>query len=98
MVAKAMLIHPYYKEKVIQFFEKIKNKLGLKSPSIEFAKIGVSFYYGFVIGEQAATLDELHRKLFEPYRLPRLVYAPEYKPVKSVVSAFRYAQAFYKDN
>lgn len=80
-----------------KFVNKLNAVFGIHSPSMKFAKIGFAFVYGFKAGEQAARLAELHRKLFEPYRLPRLVYAPEYKPVASVVFAFRQAQAFYED-
>lgn len=92
-----MLIHPYYINKAKRTLEKIRKKAGIISPSSAFARIGVFIFYGMKAGEQAAMLDELHRKLFEPYRLPRLVYAPEYEPVESVVLEFRAAQVFYED-
>lgn len=93
-----MLIHPYYINKVKQLLEKVKNKIGATSPSSTFANIGVVMLNSMRGGIQSAQLEELHRKLYEPYRLPRRVYAQEYKPVQSVVFAFRQAQAFYEDD
>lgn len=93
-----MIIHPYYINKLKYLFEKIKNKIGVISPSSGFKNIGAFICYGMKAGEQAARLDKLNQKLYEPYRLPRRVYAQAYKPFEAVVFNFKYAQMCYEND
>ncbi len=93
-----MTTYQYFINKAKQLIKKAKNKMGVVSPSSIFSNIGVFICYGIKAGEQAARLDELHRKLYEPYRLPRSVYAREYGALNEILLDFKYAQFCYEND
>lgn len=86
-----MKIHPYYKNK-------IKERLGIRSPSVQMAAFGRAFATGLVIGRQDARLRDLKERAFERYKLKPFFHAPEYQPLVTIVKEFRQSVEWYNDD
>lgn len=86
-----MKIHPYYKNK-------IKELLGIRSPSQQMASFGRAFAMGLVTGYQAERLRDLKERAFGRYKLKPFFHAPEYQPLATLVREFRQSVEWYNED
>lgn len=86
-----MKIHPYYKNK-------IKERLGIRSPSAQMAAFGRAFARGLVTGYQTERLRDLKERAFGRYKLKPFFHAPEYQPLATIVQEFRQSVEWYNED
>lgn len=86
-----MNIFTYYKKK-------IKQRLGVCSPSAQWAALGRSLCLGFATGRLAAILRGIEESAFGQYEPKTFVHVPEYEPLTSLVREFKESVAWHMDD
>ncbi len=86
-----MKIHPYYKNK-------IKELLGIRSPSRQMAAFVIAFAIGLRTGYMDEKLRDLKERAFGRYKFTPCFHVPEYQPLATLVREFRETVEWYNDD
>lgn len=86
-----MNIFAYYRNK-------IKERLGICSPSAQMAAIGRGLCLGFATGSMGAILRDIEERAFGQYEPKTFVHVPEYQPLASIMQEFKWAVIYHNDD
>lgn len=80
------------------FLNKLRDKAGIASPSLQFATAGAFLFRGFVCGEMSETYKRVTRYK-QPYTLPYVVasWGLEYAPLSAAVCRYDNTRFYHTD-